>query len=46
MKPGCTNRYNFKFNDGDKVLLKPTPDQAAQGVQLQTLKNSNGRLDY
>ena len=38
MKPGCTNRYNFKFKDGDKVILKPTPDQAAQGAQIQTLK--------
>ena len=38
MKPGCTNRYSFKFKDGDKVLLKPTPDQAAQGAQIQTLK--------
>ena len=38
MKPGCTNRYSFKFKNGDKVILKPTPDQAAQGVQLQTLK--------
>ena len=38
MKPGCTNRYSFKFKDGDKVILKPTPEQAAQGAQIQTLK--------
>ena len=38
MKPGCTNRYNFKFNDGDTVVLRPTPDQAAQGAQIQRLK--------
>ena len=38
MKPGITNRYNFKFKDGDKVILKPTPEQASQGVQIQTLK--------
>ena len=37
MKDGIVNRYSFRFKAGDKVLLKPTPEQTAQGAGLQML---------
>ena len=37
MNNNTFNRYSFRFKPGDKVLVKPTPEQSSEGASLQIL---------